>query len=192
MNYAFYLLMITAVIATLHMIAPDHWIPISALASKRHYAFSRTAATSFSIGTAHGLTSTILSLLVGYLGIYIFGVAYVKLGSVILLVAVSVYIVINSFLERKAKEVVENTSLVVSFLPDPAFLPIILLATGLGNIFVAELSIFFIGLSGIALLTVVLLVRISLFRRIEKLEPYLIDYIVSAVLIGTAAFIFFT
>lgn len=192
MGYAIYLFAVTTIIATLHMIAPDHWIPISALASKRHYAAPKTSAISLAIGITHGVTSAILSLLVAYAGMYLFGVTYVKLGSVILLIIISMYMALNGFREKKSDENVENSSLVVSILPDPAFLPIVLLAVGLGEIFVIALSTFFIVLSGIALMLVVILVRISLFRRIERLEPYVFDYIVSAVLLGTAALIFFT
>jgi hypothetical protein len=191
MEIYLYLIFISIILASLHMIAPDHWLPITILASKRKYNSSRTGVISLIIGFSHGAISLALSLLVAYAGIDIFGVRDVKIGSIILLIIVSVYIFINTVKERKISENVENSSLVVSFLPDPAFLPIILLAISEGTLFTGLLGLLFVIVSGFSLFTVVLLVQKSIIKKIENLEPVIVDYVVIIVLLLTAAFIWF-
>ncbi len=192
MNFEFYLIGITFVLAILHMIAPDHWIPISILSAKRKYNNAKSSGYGFFIGIAHGILSAILALAVAFLGLKLVGYGEVKLASIILLIAVCVYIFINAFKEKENKSSIENTSLLVSFIPDPAFLPIVLAATVYGNLFLGVLSIIFIVAGGVSLMLVVMLARMGFLKSMERVEPVMIDYIVILVLLATALFIFLT
>ena len=192
MNIELYLILITLTLATLHMIAPDHWMPISIISAKRKYLSAQTDAYSFSIGFAHGLLSALLALGIAYLGVSLIGYNQVRIGSVILLAAVCVYIFANVLKEKKNSESVENTSLIVSFIPDPAFLPIVLASVIYGGIFVGTLSLLFIFAGGISLMIVTSFARKGMLRALEKVDPVNIDYVVILVLVITAIFIYFT
>ena len=192
MNIELYLILITLTLATLHMIAPDHWIPISIISAKRKYLSAQTDAYSFSIGFAHGLLSALLALGIAYLGVRLIGYNQVRIGSVILLAAVCIYIFANVLKEKKNSESVENTSLIVSFIPDPAFLPIVLASVIYGGIFVGTLSLLFIFAGGISLMIVTSFARKGMLKALEKVDPVNIDYVVILVLAITAIFIYFT
>ena len=192
MNIELYLILITLTLATLHMIAPDHWMPISIISAKRKYLSAQTDAYSFSIGFAHGLLSALLALGIAYLGVSLIGYNQVRIGSVILLAAVCIYIFANVLKEKKNSESVENTSLIVSFIPDPAFLPIVLASVIYGGIFVGTLSLLFIFAGGISLMIVTSFARKGMLKALEKVDPVNIDYVVILVLAITAIFIYFT
>lgn len=192
MNIELYLILITLTLATLHMIAPDHWMPISIISAKRKYLSAQTDAYSFSIGFAHGLLSALLALGIAYLGVRLIGYNQVRIGSVILLAAVCIYIFANVLKEKKNSESVENTSLIVSFIPDPAFLPIVLASVIYGGIFVGTLSLLFIFAGGISLMIVTSFARKGMLKALEKVDPVNIDYVVILVLVITAIFIYFT
>ena len=192
MNIELYLILITLTLATLHMIAPDHWMPISIISAKRKYLSAQTDAYSFSIGFAHGLLSALLALGIAYLGVSLIGYNQVRIGSVILLAAVCIYIFANVLKEKKNSESVENTSLIVSFIPDPAFLPIVLASVIYGGIFVGTLSLLFIFAGGISLMIVTSFARKGMLKALEKVDPVNIDYVVILVLVITAIFIYFT
>lgn len=187
---AIYLIILTITLASLHMIAPDHWVPISILSSRRKYSTGRTSSLSLSIGIIHGVVSVILSLLVAFAGVLLIGNATSRILAAILLIIVAIYMLVNAIKEKESERSIENTSVIVSILPDPAFLPFALLAITFGNTFLALICLIFVVSSGLALMIVVLLVRISIFRKLEKLKPTTVDAIVIAILILTALFIF--
>ncbi len=64
---------ISVVVASLHMIAPDHWLPLTALSLKRKYGKGRVLEISAVLGILHGSTSVILSLVALFLGLSFFG-----------------------------------------------------------------------------------------------------------------------
>ncbi|MEM3852630.1 MAG: hypothetical protein QXP70_06485, partial [Methanomassiliicoccales archaeon] len=95
-----YLLIALAIfLAAAHMVAPDHWLPLSMLSSKRKYRNSYSSSLSLLIGLSHGLFSVALSLLVAFAGLVFFGEGAVKIGSAALLVAVATYMIINAAFE---------------------------------------------------------------------------------------------
>lgn len=185
-----YIIVLALALASLHMIAPDHWIPFSVLSSKRGYTLGKSLSLSSGIGFAHGALSVLVSLLVAFAGLAFLDPQEIKIGAVALLVAVSIYMVINAIREENGNENIENTSILVSVVPDPAFLPIALVAVAYGNLFLGLLSLVFILASGIALLSVVYIARGSIFRKLEKLKPTTVDYVVVAVLLLTALFVY--
>ncbi|MCL4480512.1 MAG: hypothetical protein M1113_03385 [Candidatus Thermoplasmatota archaeon] len=192
MSLELYLVFITLILAILHMLAPDHWIPLSILSAKRKYSNGRTAYYGFAIGTVHGILSSALALVIAFLGISFLGYGKIKIASIVLLAAVCVYILLNAFKERKAERNVENTSLLVSIIPDPAFLPIILSSAIFGYFFISFISVLFVVAGGLSLLVVTLLAHKGMLKSLEKVRPDNVDYVVVAVLLLTALFIYFT
>lgn len=187
-----YVIVLALTLASLHMIAPDHWIPFSVLSSKRGYSLRKSLSISSGIGFGHGALSVLVSVLVAFTGLAFLSPEEIRIGAVFLLVAVSIYMVINAVREESGNENIENTSILVSVVPDPAFLPIALLAIVYGDFFLGILSLIFILTSGFALLLVVYVARGSIFRKLEKLKPTTVDYVVVAVLLLTALFVYFS
>ncbi len=87
---------IAVAVASLHMVAPDHWLPLTAFSMKRGYSRGRTLGISALLGFLHGTTSVILSLLALFMGVSIFGLNALREISIIILVAVAAYILLNS------------------------------------------------------------------------------------------------
>ncbi|BAB60059.1 TVG0944469 [Thermoplasma volcanium GSS1] len=182
---------VVILIASMHMIAPDHWMPLAALTLKKKYSDSKVRALSAYIGMAHGVSSVILSLAILYIGIAFIGSKYIRVASVIILVLVSLYILINSIRESREAREIEETSLLVSAFPDPAFLPMAIIAYTYGTYFVISTGLIYVAASTIALLAVVFLVNIGLLRKLSSLKPVTVDRIVVVVLLLTAAYIYF-
>ena len=185
-----YILLLAVLLASLHMIAPDHWIPISVLSSKRSYSQTKSSVLSAAIGSTHGTISAMLAFAVAFAGFKLLNSKLLNYLAILLLVAVSIYLFVNALQERGEKKNVENSSLTVSFFPDPAFLPILLLAIEKGYLFSFFVSLVFIALSGISLSLVVYLFRKSIFSRIKDLDPVKVDYVVVVVLLLTALFLY--
>ncbi|MFG1502794.1 MAG: hypothetical protein AAE984_05615 [Cuniculiplasma divulgatum] len=192
MNTEFYLILITITLAVLHMIAPDHWIPISIISAKRKYTDSTTATYGLTIGIVHGILSAMIALVVAFLGVSIIGYDRIKIGSVFLLAVVCLYILLNIRKEENKSEKIENTSLLVSFIPDPAFLPIVLAATVYSELFIGIMSLLFIVSGGISLMIIALFAKKRMLKGLEKIKPTNVDYVIVAVLAITAIFIYFT
>lgn len=181
---------IAVAVASLHMVAPDHWLPLTALSLKRGYKRGRALEISALLGLLHGTTSVILSLLALFLGVSIFGMNALKEISIIILVAVAVYILLNSMKERKSNRKVENTSLLVSIFPDPVLLPIIIASYPLGNGELAAVSITFVVSSMLALLLVLLVVMAGIAKGLSKLKPATVDSLIVLALVLTAVYIY--
>ena len=182
---------ISVVVASLHMIAPDHWLPLTALSLKRKYRKGRVLEISAFLGVLHGSTSVILSLVALFLGLSFFGLNALKEVSIIVLAAVAIYILINVMRESKGSSNVENTSLVVSILPDPVLLPIIIASYPLGTREVTAVGVTFIVASVLALIAVVVVVTAGLAKSLSKLKPTTVDKVVVVALALTAVYIYF-
>ncbi len=92
-----FFIVISATLGALHMIAPDHWIPLTVISLKEHYNSSKIATLSLLIGLLHGFTSVTLSLFVVFIGIYLLPVYYIKVVSILLITAVCIYILLTCF-----------------------------------------------------------------------------------------------
>lgn len=184
-------ILVAVVIAFLHMIAPDHWLPLTALSVKRGYNSRKIKAISAILGFLHGSTSVLLSLFILFLGIDLFGVGKLKEISLIVLVAVAIYIVVNSTREGKSSSKIENTSLLVSIFPDPAFLPIIIVSDKFGTVYISVISFAFILTSILSLMLVLIVVMAGISDRASKINPVTVDRIVALALALTAVYIYF-
>jgi hypothetical protein len=182
---------IAVVIASLHMVAPDHWLPLTALSVKRNYTKRRVLGISALLGFLHGSSSVILSLFALFLGVNIFGINSLKEVSIIVLVAVGVYVLVNSIREGRKIKNIEGTSLLVSIFPDPVLLPIIIASFRFGNSEIAFVSIAFVVTSIAALLLVLDVVMIGVVRSLSRLKPSTVDLFVVLALFLTAVYILF-
>ncbi|AAT43358.1 hypothetical protein [Picrophilus oshimae] len=180
---------ISVIIAVLHMIAPDHWTPILSHSLQKRIKKERVAGISFSLGLLHGIFSSLLSFGIAVLGFYIFPERYVKILAAVILILVIFYIIINAHYESE-KTGINDSILLVSVIPDPAFVPIILIALIYGINFVYFAMIVFILASALALLAVTVPLSRIISKYINKLKPQHIDYIVSIILGITVLFLF--
>ncbi|MCL4447112.1 MAG: hypothetical protein M0Z77_04230 [Thermoplasmatales archaeon] len=182
---------IAVVVASLHMLAPDHWLPLTALSLKRGYKKRRVLYVSAILGFLHGSISVILSLFALFLGVTLFGLNALKEISIIVLIAVAVYLLANTIKETRASENVENTSLLVSILPDPVLLPVIIASYPLGKTELIIISISFVLASILALLVVLAVVMVGIAGRLSRLKGVTVDYVVILALVLTAIYIYF-
>ena len=79
----------------------------------------------------------------------------------------------------------------MSIFPDPAFLPILLVAASYGYFSVSLISIVFVISSAVFLLLIVTLVNIGLIKGLSKVSPATVDRIVVIALLLTAVYIYF-
>lgn len=185
------LLIVVVAISSLHMVAPDHWVPVTLTAFRRRLTRRRTYVLASSIGITHGVTSALLSVAVGEAGLLFLPVVYVRLMSALLLVAIALYIMVNSAREAGRPRGVESASLLVSVIPDPTLVPFVLFAFDLGPIFVSLITGLFIAATSLSLLMVVVLSYRGLERALSNIKPIYIDMVVAATLVAMAAFVYF-
>ena len=78
------------VLAVLHMVAPDHWIPLTVVSKKFNYSSSKTYETALLIGILHSAASVALAVVAYYLGELLVSdsLYFLYLSSVILLIIV--------------------------------------------------------------------------------------------------------
>ncbi|WP_162509696.1 hypothetical protein [Thermogymnomonas acidicola] len=186
----YYILGLAAAIAALHMVAPDHWVPLSALSVRSGYTQRKTLSLSLLIGITHGLATSALSASVAFLGLVFLSGALVRYISFVLLIAVSVYIVANAIREQSAGTEVQQVSLAASVIPDPALVPPILLLASPSGLY--TLSVAIVVFLAVTVATVVCMVYVSMLgylRGLSGLRPATVDYIVAAVLAGTALYV---
>ena len=185
----FYLLLVSLVLlAALHMIAPDHWIPISTISSIRKFSNLKKIVISILLGVLHASTSVALAVGLVITKSYL---SYMYDAGEVLLVIVGLYFILNGLIERKKSQKVEalstNSALTVSIFPDVALVPILISATPLGFSEISILIIAFVSVSALSLSVIVLVASIGITSALEKLEPRVIDYVMGIVLFITAA-----
>ena len=89
------------VFAVLHMVAPDHWIPLTLVSKKFNYSSSKTYETALLIGILHSASSVVLAVVAYYLGELLVrdSLYFLYLSSVILLIIVGIYFIFNGYFE---------------------------------------------------------------------------------------------
>jgi hypothetical protein len=158
---------------------------------KRGYARKRVLFISMLLGFLHGLTSVTLSLLALFIGVALFGLNALKEISVVLLVAVAFYMLIQTVRENKGSENVENASLLVSIFPDPVLLPVAVASFRLGSAELTIVAIAFILSSILALIVITNGISIGVTSKLFRLKPATVDYVVIFALVLTAFYIYF-
>ena len=184
------LLGVVVALSAFHMVAPDHWVPVTVAAYKKGYTRLRTLFLASGIGLAHGLSSAVLSVAIATLGSFQFPAHYVDLFAVALLVAVAFYVVFNAAREARAGTKAESVSMLVSVIPDPALVPFILVAQGFGTLYSFVLVGAFVAAAVASAIVVVYLAMMGLSRALSRIRAEYVDYLVALALILVAAFIY--
>ncbi len=192
LSYSPELLMVVVVsISALHMIAPDHWVPVTLVSYRNSLTRKRTYFLAMLVGLTHGVSSVVLSLVIAAIGSLFLPVAYIRLFSVLLLVAIAAYIILNSIRESRESEGIESASLLVSVIPDPALVPFILIAGTFGAAYSYFMMAAFVVAASISLVVVVVLSLRGLEKALAGIKPQTVDAVVAGALVAMAAFIYF-
>jgi putative Mn2+ efflux pump MntP len=190
-------LLLTSVIvlATVHMIAPDHWLPITAISSIRKFSNARRSIYGFLLGTVHAITSAALAVAALTFGIFVTKnyLSYLYDAGVILLVVVGLYFISNGLLEKRKPRGVEvissSSALTVSIFPDFALIPILIAGASLQALEMEIMITVFVLISAFSLSVVVLVTSTGISRAIGNLPPRYMDYVMGTILIITALLI---
>lgn len=191
------LLILSVVLASLHMLAPDHWAPLTTLSDRHNYSASRTAATAGALGFFHGVTSAVVAMTAAFVGIYLVHsfIQYLKIASISILCAVGIYFLLEGRRESEAAALdgtrKDFAVLAVSVLPDLSFLPILLTGAALGTQDLTTIVGAFIAASCISLVLVVHSARKGLSIALSRISPRFYDYAIAAMLFGTAIFLLY-
>ncbi len=190
------ILAIAILVAALHMVAPDHWVPLIVVADRTHLQRKRVYGMAGFLGILHAGTSATVALLVLYVGlILIHGyVSYLNAASIALLIVVGLYFAITGYRENESEikpdRISTATLLSVSIFPDFALVPILLSAVSLTSLEIGVIILSFALASAVSLIIMVFGVSLGFSKAIEKMPPKYIDYIISVILWFTALFVF--
>lgn len=195
-----FLLILSAaiVLAVLHMVAPDHWIPLTVVSKKFNYSSSKTYETALLIGILHSAASVTLAVVAYFIGELLVknSLHFLYLSSVILLIIVGIYFIVNGYFEDfedpESSTISTKSILTVSIFPDFAFIPIMLAASTLPLIQVSAVIMAFILLTCITVVIMTVGASKGFSRTMEKVPPRYIDYIIGAILFLTATIIILT
>ncbi len=183
------------VLGGLHMIAPDHWVPLMIVSRKMNYSQRRTNISAAALGSLHAITSEALAgiaLVVGAFLVKSF-LHYLELASIILLVIVGVYFVVNGYTEENPEAGYNSSSLksilAISAFPDFALVPVMLAAASLSIPSISIVLISFVLVSALSLSLMVFTAEKGVSKALERIPPRFIDYIMGLVLFITAAVI---
>lgn len=183
------------VLAVLHMIAPDHWVPLTVVSRKFNYSSAKTYEMALLIGILHSAASVAVAVIAFYTGMLLVrdSLYFLYLVSVILLIIVGIYFIVNGYVEKmedpESSTLSSKSILTVSIFPDFAFIPIMLAASVLSLIQVSAIVTSFILLTCITVVIMTLGAAKGFSRAIEKIQPKYIDYIMGGILFLTAAII---
>lgn len=185
-------------LAALHMVAPDHWVPLTVVSKRLEYSPARTYATAAAIGAVHAIISVGVAAVAFAAGIMLVRsyVSYLQTASAILLIAVGVYFIVNGYTE--AAEGFDSASgsvrsvLAVSIFPDLALIPILLGGSSLPALQVSVIVLAFVLVS-CASLTLMSFGTVAGFSKaVERMPPRYVDYVMGLILFATAAIMEFT
>ena len=184
------LLTVSLLVSSFHMLAPDHWLPLTVISSARTYSKSRTYALAASLGLAHAGTSMVVALAIFYAGlvlIHVYVSDLIILGQA-LLVLIGAYFIINGYREESSSgtAVTEKTVISLSAFPDLSLMPIVVSAASLTDVQISAILVVFTASSAVSLTAMVFLAGKSLGKAISRVPPKYIDYLIGAVLIATA------
>lgn len=194
----FILILGTAVaLGGLHMIAPDHWVPLMVVSRKMNYSRGKTYANGALLGGMHAITSEALAGVALVVGVFLVKsfLHYLEIASIILLVVVGAYFIINGYTEETPEEGYTSSSVksivAISAFPDFALIPVMLAASPLPFTDIAAVLAAFILISAISLTVMAIVAHKGISGAIEKMPPRYIDYIMGVVLFITSAIIAF-
>jgi len=185
------LLGVVIALSALHMVAPDHWVPLTVTAHREHLTRPRTFLLAAAIGLGHGVSSALLSLVVAAVGSLFFPAYYVTLFAVALLIVIALYIIFKAATESRAGTKAGNVSVLVSVIPDPALVPFILVANGFGASYTFLLLGAFVIAAVASLVLVISMATLGLSKALARVRREYVDYLVALALVAVAVFIYF-
>lgn len=186
-----------SLLAVLHMIAPDHWLPLMAVSSVRKFSGKKTFLISSLLGFIHAGTSIVVGIIALAIGILLVKnyLVLIYFVGIILLILIGIYFIFNGYFEAdnldKFKTSSIKTVLSISVLPDLALIPFIVMGVKLSLTQFVMILILFTVVSSSALPIVVIAASSGFSRIIEKVSPRYVDYMVGLILISTATIIWF-
>ena len=192
---SFLLLLIVAIaVAGLHMVAPDHWVPLITVSIGRNYSRRRKYEMAAAIGLGHSSSSALIAVValsagLTFLGPFISDLFYV---SEALLVIIGIYFVLIGYREggHEGSPGTGNSLLLVSIFPDLALMPILLSGAGLPLYQISAILLSFIAATVLSLALIIGFSGSQIGLRLSRLKPNRMDYAVAAMLFGTALFLF--
>lgn len=194
----FLILLISLILlATFHMIAPDHWVPISLVSSVKKFSHLRKFLFSILIGSLHAFTSVLVALLALAIGLLLIRsfLSYMYDAGEIMLILVGLYFLINGLRESKEESKLESFTmhsvLVISVFPDFALVPIVISSVPLSIIQIITLLIVFVIVSSFSLTLIVFASSFGIAGTLKNLKPSYLDYLIGIVLFITAAILRF-
>ncbi len=187
-----FLLLLAIFIAFFHMLAPDHWIPLTSLASKRQYSPPKKYGIATLIGGGHATISGALGLLFLFLGFTFLRADINELVyiSIALLLIVGLYFILNGYGEsRESKENLENSIIAVSVFPDFAIIPIMVSASEYTLPYGLLIFIGFLISSILSINAIIFLNSKTIGKRMAEMKPENLDYVIGILLMATALII---
>ncbi|MEM0138205.1 MAG: hypothetical protein QW100_00555 [Thermoplasmatales archaeon] len=179
-------------VAVLHMIAPDHWLPITVISEAKGFSKVKKYGITASIGLLHGVLSSSIALALLYVGLVFLSkfIEYLTLAGILLLIVVGAYFFISGFLERGSNTIIGSTSISVSILPDFAIIPILLSASALNAYQIGVIVTLFILVGVASLISVVAAASYVTDLALKKVSPAYFDYAIGFTLLLTALYIY--
>ena len=195
-----FILILGTVIALggLHMIAPDHWVPLMVVSRKMNYSRGKTYVNGAALGGLHAITSEALAGIALVVGVFLVKsfLHYLEIASIALLVIVGIYFIYNGYTEENPEEGYTSSSvksiIAISAFPDFALIPVMLAASPLPYQDIVVVLSAFILISALSLTVMVMAAAKGISKALENLHPRYIDYIMGIVLFITSAIMAFT
>lgn len=197
MSLFFLIIGTVLILGSLHMMAPDHWVPLMIVSRKLSYSSRKTYVSAAALGGLHALTSEAVAGIALVVGIYMVKsfLHYLELASIILLVIVGIYFIVNGYMEENPDVSYSSSSIrtiiSISAFPDFALIPIMLAGSTLSTFSISEVLVTFVLISAFSLVVMVYGAVKGFSKALEKLPPRYVDYIMGTVLFITAAILAF-
>ncbi len=185
------------VLGGLHMIAPDHWVPLMVVSKKLGYSSGKTYAGAAAMGGLHAITSEAVAGIALVAGIFLVKsfLHYLEIASIILLLVVAIYFIVNGYKEEYSDQGYSSSSvrsiIGISAFPDFALIPIMLASSPLSPASISVVLVTFILISALSLMAMVYAAVKGFSKALERVPPRYIDYIMGSVLIITAGILAF-
>lgn len=194
---AFLILLITvAVLSAIHMMAPDHWLPVVLISRRENYTRRKRLNLSLMLSSVHAVTSIVLAVGIVFLSLLFLHQfsTYLKDAGIVLMFAVGVYFFFNGVTEKsdEASFVKYSFILGVSASPDLSLLPLLIEAQVYPSSYSELMILVFALVSIVSLMIAVTVADFGIGKSLQKLEPRYMDYVMGAILIGIGIFLFFS
>ncbi|QRF75881.1 hypothetical protein Thermo_01389 [Thermoplasmatales archaeon] len=194
---AFLILLITvAVLSAIHMMAPDHWLPVVLISRRENYTRRKRLNLSLMLSSVHAVTSIVLAVGIVFLSLLFLHQfsTYLKDAGIVLMFAVGVYFFFNGVTEKsdEASFVKFSFILGVSASPDLSLLPLLIEAQAYPSSYSELMILVFAFVSIVSLMIAVTVADFGIGKSLQKLEPRYMDYVMGAILIGIGIFLFFS